>query len=408
MLVYLVTMDEFVKRQKQPDTTTGPNTQNPAEINRPQIYSEPAVGKAPKASKHSRFSLKNFRIPTPKTKKQWIIASAVMALLLTLAGFSIYWFIIRDNSPKPLTSVQPDPEPEPEKKIYSRLSGREVASEINARPIYAVQIENSPEARPQSGIKDADIVFEAIAEGGITRFNAVFQDNIPANIGPVRSLRPYYIDWFLPYDAAIVHAGGSGEALSDIRTLGLKDIDHSGSGIFRRVSNRYAPHNLYTSGQQVLDLMSQRSWSSNVTSLPRKEAAVPETPNAKNINLNISRGLYNVSFVYDPAINRYMRSQGGSPHVDADTGEQLGPNVVVVPILSRSTHPDRVHTLYGTVGSGKVYVFQDGSVTEGTWTKESRNSQWKLTDSSGNEIKLNPGQTWFSMVEDASRVSYAP
>jgi len=368
----------------------------------------PEVTSTPKPKKPSFIQkVKQFKVPTPTTKKQWIIAIIIMALLLGGAGYAVYYFILREETPVVQTQPEPEPEPEPE-PIYSKLSGREVASAINERPVYAVQIENSPEARPQSGLRDADIVYEAIAEGGITRFNALFHDNIPASIGPVRSLRPYYIDWFLPFDAAIVHAGGSPEALSDVRTLGLKDIDHSGAGIFRRASNRYSPHNLYTSGQQVLDLMSQRGYTSTFTGFERKDPEPAETPTASSINLRISSALYNVGYTYDPASNTYLRAQGGGAHIDAESKQQIAPTTVVVPVISRTTHPNRIHTVYGTVGSGAVYVFQNGTVTQGTWKKTARNSQWQLLDAAGEPIELNRGQTWFSMIESADRVSYTP
>lgn len=411
-------MDEFVRKPKGPkinldtETTASSVPANSGNIIQPS-YTEQPVGQENQPAKQEnkkRMPKFKFKVPTPKNKKQWIIAIIVMVLALGSAVFSVYWFVIRED-PKPVVKVVQEPEPEPtDQPIYSRTSGREVSAGINERPVYAVQIENSPEARPQSGLRDADIVSEAIAEGGITRFNAIYQDNVPANIGPIRSLRPYYIDWFRPYDAAIVHAGGSGEALSDIKNLSLKDIDHGNSGaIFTRSSSRYSPHNLYSTGSAVTDLMAQRGYKSTVnTVLPRKEAKPAESMNAKNIALNISRSGYNVNFAYDQASNSYLRSQGGVAHVDAETKQQIAPNVVVVPIVAMRIHPDRVHTQYDTIGSGKVYVFQDGTVTEGTWSKPSREAQWTLKDASDQEIKLNPGQTWFSIVQSADRVSYNP
>lgn len=351
-----------------------------------------------------------FKVPTPKTKRQWVIAGFVIAFILTGTVLAVYRTIFHKKETPVVQQQEPEPEPLPEPEpIYSIVSGRELTDKtINNRPIYAVQIENSPEARPQSGLKDADIISEAIAEGGITRFNAIFHDNIPANLGPVRSLRPYFIDWFLPYDAAIVHAGGSAEALQDVRNLGLKDMD-SVSSIMRRISQRYSPHNYYTTGQQVLDLAMSRGYTPNVSSpLPRKKPEPAETPTAGTINLRISSTLYNVSYTWDKATNTYLRSQGGSKHIDAETGEQLAPNVVIVPVMGRRIHPDRVHNQYDTVGSGTVYVFQDGTVIEGTWSKSSRSAQWELKDSTGNPIKLNPGQTWFTMIESADRVSFQP
>lgn len=410
-------MDEFVKRPKRPQVNLD---QTNAEEHTPESAPEENTAVAapevdasetptlpvPSQKSKKKFS---FKIPTPKTKKQWIIAIAIMALLLGAAGYAVYYFILRDTTPAPVVQQEPEPEPElPPEPIYSRLSGRELTSaDINNRPLYAVQIENSPEARPQSGLKEADIISEAVAEGGITRFNAIYQDNIPANIGPVRSLRPYYIDWFLPYDAAIVHAGGSAEALQDVRTLGLKDVD-SVASIMRRITQRYSPHNYYTTGQQVLDLLTQRGYSSNFTGLPRKDATPTDAMNAKNITLNISSNLYNVNFTYDPATNTYPRKQGGQPHVDAESGTQLAPSVVIVPVMGKGIHPDRIHTTYGTTGSGTVYVFQDGTVTQGTWTKPSRNSQWTLLDSAGQPIALNRGQTWFTMIDATNKVSFTP
>jgi hypothetical protein len=389
---------------------------NPEPEQRPN--SDGSSAKKPRGKK--RFT---WKVPTPKTKKQWAIAIAVMVLLLGGAGAAVYWFIIRDTT-EPVVNQEPVEEPEaPPEPIYSIVSGRELKDKaINDRPIYAVQIENSPEARPQSGLRDADIVSEAVAEGGITRFNAIYHDNIPANIGPVRSLRPYYIDWFLPYDAAIVHAGGSAEALKDVGSLGLKDVD-SNPQIMRRISSRYSPHNYYTRGQQVLDLLTQRGYKPNVaSSLPRKyppkegeETETPETtetasaaPSAKVINVKISSALYNVRYTWDAENGIYLRDQGGAKHVDAENGKQIAPNVVIVPIMGKRLHRDGVHTQYTTTGSGKVYVFQDGTVTEGTWTKSLRAAQWVLKDADGKEIKLNPGQTWFTVTDVAGNVSITP
>lgn len=360
----------------------------------------------PKPGKKPRFGFR-FKLPRPKNRWQWGLLVAAIIFLLSASGFSIYWFIIRDTTP-PVTYtpiVEPEPAPEPTTKA-SRMSGRQVDIATADRPVYAVQIENSPDARPQSGLKEADIVSEAIAEGGITRFNAIFHDNQAANIGPIRSLRPYYIDWFLPYGAAIVHAGGSPEALSDIRTLGIQDLDNT-TGYFRRVSNRYAPHNLYSTSAQLIDLFNVRSYSTpQFTGLPRKEPKPADTATASIINLRISSQLYNVVFNYDKASNSYLRSQADAPHVDAETGQQLAPNVVVVPIINRGISSNGVNNKYDTVGSGEVFVFQDGTLTKGTWTKPDRRAQWQLTDAAGAPITLNPGQTWFSIVESADRVTF--
>jgi hypothetical protein len=435
-------MDEFVRRPKRPkldlatafpnrslhptraaiDTTSQEIPAPPPADILPADDSEPNV-----KSKKDKPRIRIPKIPMPKNKKQWAITIAAAVLLLGSSGFALYWFIIKKEAP---VVIQPEPEPEPEPEPIpttetSKVSGRQIPIGDNAKPIYAIQIENSPEARPQSGLKEADIISEAVAEGGITRFNAIFHDFVPANIGPIRSLRPYYIDWFLPYNAPIVHAGGSPEALSDIRSLGVQDMEHGVNGAyFRRVSNRYAPHNLYSTGSQMLDLYTKKGYSNgDFTGLIRKEIPketdeteeATETtptpapaPTAKTINLKISSTLYNVSYSYDAATNKYLRAQGGGPHIDAESGQQLQTDVVIVPVMSKKIHPDRVHTQYGSVGSGKVFVFQDGGVIEGTWKKEARNTQWQLLDAAGAPIALNPGQTWFTMIDAAASVTYQP
>src|SRR6185369_4571690 len=152
--------------------------------------------------------------------------------------------------------VVPPPAPTTE---ASKLQGIQVGFDVNKRPVNAVMIENSEFARPQSGLDQAGVVFEAVAEGGITRFLTLFQDTNTAYLGPVRSVRPYYIQWALGFDAAIAHVGGSPEALSAMKSWSVKDLDQFANGsYFQRVNNRDAPHNVYTSTDQLHALESKK------------------------------------------------------------------------------------------------------------------------------------------------------
>ncbi len=123
--------------------------------------------------------------------------------------------------------------------------------------------------------------------------------------------------------------------------------------------------------------------------------------------MGISSYLYNVHYDYDPATNSYKRSEGAAPHVDERSGAQLSPKVVVALVMGRGIASDGQHTNYGTVGSGHMYVFQDGVSTEGTWSKADRKAQFTFTDSGGAPIKLNAGQTWITIV-DAGTVAAKP
>lgn len=347
------------------------------------------------------------------TKKQKIIAGvAVLFLLALIVGGAI--MLTRKTAPKPAPVVEkieekvvepPKPTTEP-----SKLTGVQVPIEINKLPVTGIMIENSPDARPQSGLKDAGVVFEAVAEGGITRFLALYQEAQPDYVGPVRSVRLYYLQWLLGFDAAVAHVGGSAEALQKIRNEGIKDLDQSfNGGPYQRVGSRYAPHNVYTSLSALIALGRTKGYeTSSFTSFPRKDPKPTVPPTARVIDLNISGPLYNVHYDYDAPNNKYLRSMAGRPHTDEKTGEQIMPKVVIALVVPKGIHPNRIHTTYATIGSGKAYIFQDGTVTEGTWTKGNEKEQIAFKDAAGAAIPLNPGQTWISVVGAAPNVTFGP
>jgi hypothetical protein len=351
---------------------------------------------------------KRFKMPN-LSKKQWIIAGAVSMLLISSLGLLVWKFV---NKPEPKQVVQEVvvKEPEKPKEYVSKLTGAKVSEPDSNLPVTAIMIENSPDARPQSGLKDAGVVYEAVAEGGITRFLTLFQESQPGYIGPIRSVRPYYLDWLVPFDAPVAHVGGSPEALAQISSEGIKDLDYGfNSNYYERVSNRYAPHNVYTSRAKLLELQNSKGWNkSEFTGWARKTDSPSPTVNAKSIDFNISSFLYNPHFDYDATTNSYLRSQAGKPHVDEKTNAQISPKVVIAIIVPKSIHPDGVHTVYGTHGSGKAFVFQDGTVTIGTWDKTDRKNQITFKSSDGKPIALNSGNTWISAVGLEGSVTYGP
>ena len=342
------------------------------------------------------------------SKRNQIIAlCAATGILCGIAGAAvIFW-------PEPTTMVvTPAPlkiveVPKPTTEA-SDLTGLNVPIGTNKRPVTAVMIENSPDARPQYGLRDAGVVFEAVAEGGITRFLALFQDTMPGYVGPVRSARPYYVRWMLGFDANYAHAGGSAKALAMIRELNVRDIDHGANGSrFDRVSSRYAPHNLYTSIERLLAAGKERGYGdSDYTGFLRKEEKKLEKPKAKTISIEISIPLYNVSYKYDAKNNYYLRSLAGRAHTDEKSGKQIKPKVVMVLITDKSQ--SGIYSVYRTSGVGNVIVFQDGDVTKGTWEKAGDKKPLIFKDSKGRDLKLNPGQTWITAVGNADSVSYKP
>lgn len=352
---------------------------------------------------------KRFGFIKDATKKQKIIGGVVAAVLIFGGAIGVY--AINNNSkPKsqPAAPVAKKEEAPKSTTEASKLTGMQISPELNKRPVTGIMIENSPDARPQSGIKDAGIIFEAIAEGGITRFLVLHQESQPDYIGPVRSVRPYYVEMLLPYDASIVHAGGSADGLAKVRDSKAKDIDHGANGgAFRRVNDRYAPHNLYTSMAELDKVNSQRGFTtSNVKSLPRKAEKPGQPVTASQIDISMSGPLYNSHYDYDAATNTYKRSQAGKPHTDHRSGLQLTPKVVVA--LSMNYSQRGIYSVYNTTGSGKVTVFQDGQIQSGTWSRATDRDQFVLKDDAGNELALNAGQTWFALVKGPDSVSAKP
>jgi hypothetical protein len=295
---------------------------------------------------------------------------------------------------------------------YSPLSGVVVTKAESQLPVTGIMIENSDDARPQSGMSQAGVVFEALAEGGISRFLVLYQEGQPNSIGPIRSARPYFVDWALPFDATYVHVGGSPDGLAEIQANNVKNVDEFYYGSdFTRITSRYAPHNVYTSMPTLLSLEATLGFNvSTFTSFPRKVDLPAKLPTASTINFTLSSADFAVNYIYQKANNSYLRSEGGAPMIDANTNAQLDPKVViaiVVPWTNGILDASGAYYVdYSNIGSGTCYVFQDGTVTTGTWAKPSTSSQITFSDATGNPIKLNAGQTWITAVSSASAVSY--
>lgn len=340
------------------------------------------------------------------SRKQFIAAVVIFFLVVAGGAYALWRAGQHPASREPDVALVDVPEPT---TIASRMTGVEVPIPLNQLPVTGVMIENSPDARPQAGLAQADMVYEAVSEGGITRFLALYQESQPDHIGPVRSIRPYYLDFLVPYDAALAHAGGSAEGLAQIRSQGIKDLDHGANGsTYQRVSNRYAPHNLYTSRAKLLDLQNRKGFtSSTYTGFVRKEKDTPAaTPTAQAIDLTVSSFLYNPHYDYDAATNTYKRSQGGKPHTDERSGAQIAPKVVIG--LVSPHHYAGIYSVYQVTGSGAATIFQDGVAIAATWTKANRASEFVFKDATGAVIPLNPGQTWITLVGAAGNIKYLP
>ncbi len=279
----------------------------------------------------------------------------------------------------------------------------------NQRP-FAVVVENQIDSRPQSGLSQADIVYEALAEGGITRFLAVFQSQDVKSIGPVRSARTYFNDWAQELGAIYVHVGGNSDALYYLHNgiQGVSDADQFYNGdYFTRIASRPAPHNVYTSTDLLNKLAAIHGFSTNKSyadymfkdDQPSGPAAA-----AQSISINFSEPAYFVRWKYDPASNSYERYQSGSAAIDAGNGKNIyAKNVIVQRVANWPVASDTAYAIsMGTRSGGSAQIFMDGSETDGTW--KIVGGRTKFFDQSGNEIKFNRGEFWIEIVPPANSV----
>lgn len=363
---------------------------------------------AVKPTPQQRGRLRNF-FSWPPSRREYLF----LAIIVILIAGSVSALVLLQPKSKPIAAHLPvkiikKVVPPAPTTVASTLSGLPVSPSVNLLPVTGVMIENSMEARPQSGLAQASVIFEAIAEGGITRFLALYQDTQPSNVGPIRSARPYYVQWNLGFDAGYAHVGGSPEALADITAWGVRDLNQFYNGdSYHRIASRAAPHNVYTSIALLNQLEASKGYtSSNFTGFLRKPDAKLAKPTTTSIDLAISWSDYNVHYDYNPATNSYNRSEGGAAHIDAETSAQLSPKVVIAMVVPYNLEADGYHSAYAVIGSGTAYIFQDGGVISATWNKPDSKTQISFTDSTGKSIALNAGQTWITALSDSSKVNY--
>lgn len=288
-----------------------------------------------------------------------------------------------------------------------------VAEVVAGYPI-AVMIENLQSVRPQSGLGDADIVYEALAEGGITRFMAVYlTDKHLAEIGPVRSARNYYVVWAEEYQALYAHVGGSPQALATLADdENLVDLNQFyNAPYFWRKTDIAAPHNLMTSSEKLAfalrDKIGENATANYTAWLTKKEAAKKDWPTEeKSITLNFSSDSYKVEWKYAPETNTYLRLNGGVEHLDKNTGKQISAKNIVVQYVKANLLDDAGRLDLDTVGEGQMVLFQDGISIEGTWKKTTPTERTRFYDEDNQEIKFNLGNIWVEVLPEDQLATY--
>ncbi len=323
-----------------------------------------------------------------------------------------------EQSPSPSAEPTPTPEPTPEPTpvtMPAPLTGLPVSPARARQHPIAVMVDDLGAARPQSGFSAASIVWQAPAEGGIPRYMMVFGENQPGDVGPVRSSRYYYIAWAAEWKAIYAHAGGSPQAMKTLLANGNGKLVYNAdefrwAGSFRRISSRFAPHNLYTTGKQLTSLgkgLGAKAIDAKPVWQFAPDAPLDERPVGGKITFAYPTSI--IRYDYNRTTNTYLRSVSiEGKQKDASTKKRVAPKNVIVMLMSfgplNDGHPAKHRLEAKVVGSGPAWISTNGKTIKGTWRKKSLTAPTKFYNAAGVEVTLTAGQTFINVMRTGTPI----
>ncbi|MGH4137412.1 DUF3048 domain-containing protein [Clostridium sp.] len=308
-------------------------------------------------------------------------------------------------TPSPSNPAKTETPIKTQQKYFSPYTGEEVKKEkLDDIAVLAI-VENSETARPQSGLNSADIVYETMAEGGIPRFIALFQSGASEKVGPIRSARSYFLDISKEYNLPFAHCGGSQEALDEIKNKNLMSMNEmTYSSTYWRDPIRKAPHNLYTSTDKLRELIKTKGFIKAPTVKLKFDKSYwdnDKLTKASTVLLKINK-YYNTNYSYKDGL--YLKSMDGKSSTNNEDKLPLAFKNIVIQITSMKTQKDGIHLDIALIGTGAGYVISNGKFVKMHWSKKNPTSQTLLTDEKGNALPLNPGKTWWNIVDRSTIV----
>lgn len=284
----------------------------------------------------------------------------------------------------------------------SPLSGKPLEEPVTQRPM-AVMINNAPAARPQSGLNSADIVYEVLAEGGVTRLIAIFHSGEQAaKIGPIRSIRPYMIDIGESYHGVLVHAGASNDAYAILQRQHKEDLDEitNAGAYFWRDKSRKAPHNLYSNVEKLIEGSIKRKYEVEDHNVPaytfRNENDPAEGESVNSVEIKFQLNNYLVTYEYDDSTKLYSRYINGNLHTDLDTGEPITTTNVIVMGAEHKVLDDVGRLEVNLELGGEAILLQRGKMIRGQWIRKSDDVIRFVKDNT--EVPFYPGTTYINVV----------
>jgi hypothetical protein len=271
------------------------------------------------------------------------------------------------------------------------------------RSALTIKMDNTPEAHPQIGVNEADVVYEEIVEGGITRLAAIFNSNLPTVVGPVRSVRRTDREIVFPIGGLFAFSGGAQYAVASIETAPVKLFDQSNAGgaMFRN-SKRPPPHNLFANAAALMKMGGKVHTPPALFSyISRSKPAIGAPVGSFTVNFEAG---YAVSYQWDATTHRWLRSIFGAPDLEAN-GVRVTPANVVVMSVNYIGGVGVEGSYAQMVGSGPVEIFSDGRLQKGKWFRSKIRLKTAYRSASGNVINLRPGQTFVELLATGETVS---
>lgn len=327
---------------------------------------------------------------------------------ILLAAALCLWGCGAKDSSSPNSESDPVSIEEPVKTAINPLTGLPDFCEtaVGKRPV-AVMVNNIGQALPQRGLSKADIVYEVVVEGGITRMMALFadQDHMPY-VGPVRSVRHYYIDLALPYDPVFVHFGGSPAGYERIKKTGIPDIDGMSytSSFYQdkqRAQSKGREHSFFISYEELNGVMGKANIAeTGETSAPfsfTDEEITPDVQDAKEVFVSFSGGA-NSGFSYDSTSGLYNKTRNKDPHIDGDTNAALQYKNILILYTDIGSYQGETYRREVSLSSGEGYYVTNGGKEPIQWKKGNSSEQFSFAKENGRALKVNPGKTYICIV----------
>ena len=339
--------------------------------------------------------------------------------LLTIGGISVasivilsaITFVVVSNFNKPekqiAATVKP-PAVKQETKYYAPYTGEEVTKDVLDKVAFMTTIENNTDAWPLSGVNSADIVYEFMTEGGITRFFALYQSKDTAKIGPVRSVRTYFLDLVHEYNLPFGHCGGSHDATPRIPAENLMDLDQmfNDSSYWRDPAIKVQEHGLYTSTDKLRALATQKGYVKSPTvklNFDDKFWTASGLKPATTINIKFNL-TYNSSYIYKDGL--YYKSMNGKEFLNKEDSKPVTVRNIVYQIATYKSRANEPYLDCNLIGEGDGYIFSNGNAKAIKWSRANLNSQTIIKDENGKIVPLSPGNTWWHVADPSTNLTF--